>query len=310
MYAILRTKSLKDNTKITKAISHNLRIDTSSFEKNVDGEKSKDNLVLINSLNADLEKSSDFQEKLNQFFESKNCQVRENSVKCKEFVLTASPEFFEGKNSDQVKAWADHQVQFLQKEFGDKLKLVVLHLDEKTPHLHAICSTEKTSVKKYKNQKGEFFKETTSLCDFTNKKFLIDLHTRYAEHNKKYSLDRGLKCNERRKHTTIKEFRNTLEKVEGRTVDDFEKYYSSIGTESKKRLAIDTFRDKKILHDYFKLGKHNKKLKELKVRELEIEQKEQEAAKYLQDSQKTYKASLRLAAENQELKRVNSSFGR
>jgi hypothetical protein len=305
MYAILRTKSLKDNTKITQAISHNLRIHTASFEKNVDKDRIQNNIVLVNSLNASLEDAGDFQVKLNKFFESKKCQVRTNSVKCKEFVLTSSPEFFQGKNLEDIKSWADHQVKFLQKEFGDKLKMVVLHLDELTPHLHAICSTEQTSVKKYKNQKGEFFKETTSLIDFTNRRFLIDLHTRYADHNEKYSLTRG-ELGSKKKHTTPKEFRRVLEKTDSITVKDFENYYSSLGSESQKRLAVDTFKDKKILFDYFKAGKHNKKLKELKVRELEIEQKEAEAEKFLQDSQKTYKASLRLAHENQELKKENS----
>jgi hypothetical protein len=304
MYAILRTKSLKDNTKITQAISHNLRLHTSSFDKNVDVNRIQNNIVLVNSLNASLENSEDFQVKLNKFFESKKCQVRENSVKCKEFVLTSSPEFFEGKNLEEIKSWADHQVKFLQREFGDKLKMVVLHLDELTPHLHAICSTEKTSVKKYKNQKGEFFKETTSLADFTNRKFLIDLHTRYAEHNEKYSMSRGVRGN-KKAHTTPKEFRQLLEKTDSRTVKDFENYYSSLGSESQKRLAVDTFKDKKILYDYFKAGKHNKKIKELKVRELEIEQKEIEAEKYLKESQKIHKLSLRLANENKELKREN-----
>ena len=73
-----------------------------------------------------------------------------------EFVVSASPEFFEGLTPDQVGLWADHQLKFMKNEFGDNLQIAVLHLDEKTPHLHFLLSCEEKSLKSYKNQKGSF----------------------------------------------------------------------------------------------------------------------------------------------------------
>ena len=80
-----------------------------------------------------------------------------------EFIISASPEFFDGLSDEKVAIWAEHQLKFMKKEFGDNLQVAVLHLDEKTPHLHFLLSCEEKSLKRYKNQKGEFFREEYSL---------------------------------------------------------------------------------------------------------------------------------------------------
>ena len=43
----------------------------------------------------------------------------------------------------QVDEWAQKQLEFMKTEFGENVKVAVLHLDEKTPHLHFLLSTEK-----------------------------------------------------------------------------------------------------------------------------------------------------------------------
>ena len=102
---------------------------------------------------------------------------------------------------------------FTKKEWGEKVKHVVLHLDERTPHIHAICSVEETKIHKYKNQKGEFFKEKTSLnAKRFNKFFLQNYQTRYAEANAKFGLSRGLKGS-RAKHQELKEFQKKVKEA-------------------------------------------------------------------------------------------------
>ena len=129
-----------------------------------------------------------------------------NNVLLLEFVVSASPEFFKSPNIDEVKQWANSQVEFFKKEFGEQVKHAVLHLDEKTPHIHFLISTEQKTTKRYKNQFGEFHKETYSLnAKRYNKAFLIELHTRHAEHNKPYGLKRGERGSFR-KHKPLKEF--------------------------------------------------------------------------------------------------------
>lgn len=110
------------------------------------------------------------------------------------------------QKTSEVLNWANHQCEFFKAKFGDQLKIGVLHLDEKTPHIHFMVGTEMKSVKRYKNQKGEFFKETWSLnAKRYDREFLVNLHTEHAEHNKDFGLKRGVKGS-MRKHTELKEF--------------------------------------------------------------------------------------------------------
>lgn len=62
-----------------------------------------------------------------------------------EVMLTASPEYFrdEGQergewNQQRMEAWRDANIEALKEKFGDNLVRVDLHLDESTPHMHAI----------------------------------------------------------------------------------------------------------------------------------------------------------------------------
>ena len=186
---ILRTKKIKTRGNITQAAEHNFRL---REQGNINSEKSNQNKIFINSLGVDTSRASDLQEKLSVFYEGLGVKERSDNVLMMEFIISASPGFFENKTPNQVEVWAKHQVEFFEKKFPGQVKIAVLHLDEKTPHLHFMVGTEIESVKKYKNQKGEFFKKSWSLNAFRyNKQFLIDLHTEHA----KFGLKRGVKGN-------------------------------------------------------------------------------------------------------------------
>lgn len=207
-YAILRTKKLKTRAKITAAVGHNLRLRQQS---NIDSSKTKLNEILFNSLDVDVAKAASLQEKLTDFYASLDIKERKNNVLMMEFVATASPSFFKGKTVEQIGKWALDQVQFVKNEFGQQLKLAVLHMDETSPHIHFMVSTEIKSLKRYKNQKGEFHKETWSLnADRYNPEFLVGLQDRFAEHNKKWKLVRGVRGS-MRKHVPMKNFYRAID---------------------------------------------------------------------------------------------------
>jgi len=151
---ILRTGKVKTRMDITQAVEHILRL---RMQANIDASKSNQNCVLVNSLNADLDKASSLQEKLSEHYDSLGIKEKQDNVLMMEFIVSASPEFFEKMEPSKIKEWAEHQVKFFKSEFGEQLKIAVLHLDEKTPHLHFMIGTELESVKKYKNQKGRVF---------------------------------------------------------------------------------------------------------------------------------------------------------
>jgi hypothetical protein len=207
---ILRTEKVKTRQKITQAAEHNFRIRTQS---NIDDVRTHLNELYINSLNANVNNSSSLQEKLTEYYQSLGIKEKKDNVLMMEFVVSASPEFFEKMQIPKIKEWAKHQVEFFQKEFGEQVKIAILHLDEKTPHLHFMIGTEIESVKRYKNQKGEFFKKSWSLnAKRYDPEFLIGLHDRHALWNKKYGLKRGAKGS-MRKHKTVKEFYAVIEKA-------------------------------------------------------------------------------------------------
>ncbi|ATI47110.1 MobV family relaxase [Vibrio parahaemolyticus] len=64
-----------------------------------------------------------------------NITPRKNAVLCIEAVLSLSPDFFQSNTN--TKEFAINARKWLRNEFGDNLVSAVLHLDEKTPHIHA-----------------------------------------------------------------------------------------------------------------------------------------------------------------------------
>jgi len=70
-------------------------------------------------------------------------RLRKNGVIAYEAVLTASPAFFDDvaprERGSHFSCWFDAQRNFLLAKYGaHRLVSLVLHLDEKTPHLHAV----------------------------------------------------------------------------------------------------------------------------------------------------------------------------
>lgn len=65
------------------------------------------------------------------------CRTRSDSVRVVEALVTASPEFFKGKNKSEVKTYFQEALGFIQ-EHQDPRTIIsaVVHMDEKTPHMH------------------------------------------------------------------------------------------------------------------------------------------------------------------------------
>jgi hypothetical protein len=66
-----------------------------------------------------------------------NCRTRSDSVRVVEALITASPEFFRGKIRDEIKTFFQEALDFLgQHQSPDTIISAVIHMDEKTPHMH------------------------------------------------------------------------------------------------------------------------------------------------------------------------------
>ena len=56
-------------------------------------------------------------------------------------LITASPEFFTGRSKQEVQAYFTEAVAFMEKKVGGgNIFSAVVHMDEKTPHLHLCLS--------------------------------------------------------------------------------------------------------------------------------------------------------------------------
>ena len=76
------------------------------------------------------------------------CRTRSDSVRVVEALVTASPEFFKGKKRSEVKAYFTEALDFIQKyQSKDTLISAVVHMDEKTPHMH-LCFVPLTEDKR------------------------------------------------------------------------------------------------------------------------------------------------------------------
>ena len=65
------------------------------------------------------------------------CRVRSDSVRLVEVLIAGTPSFFKDKTQEQIKEYFEHALEFLkQKQRAETFVSAVVHLDEKTPHMH------------------------------------------------------------------------------------------------------------------------------------------------------------------------------
>lgn len=65
------------------------------------------------------------------------CRTRSDSVRLVETLVTASPEFFQGKKRSDIRDFFQTALDFIkEKQNPDTIISAVVHMDEKTPHMH------------------------------------------------------------------------------------------------------------------------------------------------------------------------------
>lgn len=69
------------------------------------------------------------------------CCPRKNAVLCYDVLLTASPEWFQGKTEEQIRAWEEKSLAWAREKFGtDNIRMCICHRDETTPHLSLLIT--------------------------------------------------------------------------------------------------------------------------------------------------------------------------
>lgn len=138
-----------------------------------------------------------------------------------EIVLSASPEYFRDQPGERGKydpqktiAWCQANARFLEDRFGENLVRLDLHMDEATPHFHAIITPIKHKPRKKRRTKLQIknnepakieIKPVLDAASMFNKQALIQLQTDAAKAVEHLGIKRGKKGSDAT-HTTIKEW--------------------------------------------------------------------------------------------------------
>ena len=190
MYSIIRTKKHKSIGQLRTREGHSYRTRPTP---NADPEKLHRNKVLFGE--------KDYAKKLEDVladYSASGKHIRKDAVLAIEYLLTASPEFFDAgpkhERNARLKDWCAAQVDFMKKEHGaENILCMHLHLDEKTPHIECfIVPIDKKGKLNCKSFLGA-------------RNSLSILQTRYAEHNKSFGLQRGANGS-KATHQKVKQF--------------------------------------------------------------------------------------------------------
>lgn len=207
-FAIARTEKIKAWTTLSKRVGHVART-TASAREHLNPKATEANITLC----GDAGWQADFKKLVDGMWLPKLKQGTTHTL-AREFLLTASPQWFEGKTKKQRAEWAQANTDWLIERFGaDRVAFAELHLDEQTPHIQAfvVCVKEDT------NRKGELRTDRGNgwtLSDSALKlgghcSELSVLQDEYAEAMKRFELRRGIKGSPA-KHQTIAAWRKQM----------------------------------------------------------------------------------------------------
>ena len=129
-YGILRFKKYKGPA-ISPIEAHNERTkEQYASNPDIDTSRSRYNLHLV-------QPQGRYREEADRMIAAAHCRVRKDSVRVVEALVTASPEFFKDKSRSEIKAYFEYALKFLEgRQRPDTFLSAVVHMDEKTPHLH------------------------------------------------------------------------------------------------------------------------------------------------------------------------------
>ena len=129
-YAILRFSKYK-GPEIGRIEAHDERTkEKYASNPDVDTNRSALNFHLI-------QPEHSYREEAERQIAEAGCRVRSDSVKLVEVLIAGTPSFFKDKTQDAIKEYFEHALEFLrQKQRAETFVSAVVHLDEKTPHMH------------------------------------------------------------------------------------------------------------------------------------------------------------------------------
>ena len=292
-YAIFRSEPIYTLNDLAQIGSHNKR-DKKSYNSNPDIkiELSKNNIELVpladkyvkgfKLLVKDYEKEhnermkterDDRKRTFNQMLD------KSKNVVADELLFTATNEFFKDMTKEDILDWANTCMEFVYEDLGYTKNQVlhsVIHLDEKTPHIHCVVVPlvkkldKRTNIERFTISKKQYIRDKIHLSELQDK-----YHKRLTD--KGYDLERGIKGSDR-KHIKIKDYKKINRKLEqnlntrndrlDRIMNEFDKQMETTKTIpfDKKHIVI----EKETFNTMHKVINESKKVMELQPKINEV----------------------------------------
>ena len=133
-YTILRFAKHKAGPAGALEAHHERTKEKYDSNPDIDITRSKDNFHIISP-------QRKYRQEIDSRIKTAGCRTRKDSTMFVDTLITASPEFFKGRNKQDIKDFFAEAVRFMEKKIGKgNIFSAVVHMDEKTPHLH-LCFT-------------------------------------------------------------------------------------------------------------------------------------------------------------------------
>ena len=129
-HAILRFAKHKGNPARPLEAHHERQKEQYTSNPDIDTAKSKYNFHIVKP-------QGRYYHFIQSRIEQAGCRTRKDSTRFVDTLITASPEFFKGKSMKEVSEFFQRAADFLIQRVGrENIVSAVVHMDEKTPHLH------------------------------------------------------------------------------------------------------------------------------------------------------------------------------
>ena len=191
-YAIFRCQSINTLNDLSHIGSHNKR-EKESYKSNPDirKEDSKNNIQLVKCDKKYREKFYEITKEYRKEHEEKMRTIRQDRYKtfdqmiddskscvADEMIFTSGPEFFKDMSKVEILKWANGCMDFVYNDLGYTKEQViqsVLHLDERTPHIHCVVVPlvkkfdKRVNKERYSISKRDYIKDQNYLSILQDK---------------------------------------------------------------------------------------------------------------------------------------------
>ena len=250
-------------------------------------------------------------------------KVGKNQTKAIRVILTGTHEqMMKIANGGRLDSWIDANLKWLRDTFGeDNLVSCVLHMDEKTPHLHATVVPIVTGERVRRKREGEKKYETKSgprlsADDVMRRTKLHEYQNSYAAAMKPFGLQRGIVGSTAKHQANSDYYGQQVIRYE----EDIAKLQADVEKAQEGRNTIlawfgkgDLARAKKELTDKDRLiAELNKQIKELQVEKARLQERHKSRIEKLRNGyQKEIEAAIhRAEAAERQLKEKDALIDR